>query len=78
MGYRLALPALAAAAFLAAPPAVAQQINFSTYVPANEQAVTQGFRPLFDKVAQETGGAFSAQILTAGQMFGPLDTLHGI
>lgn len=58
--------------------AAAEQINFSTYIPASERAVSLGFEPMFEAVAEATGGEVTAQILTAGQMFGPFDTLPGI
>lgn len=74
----LYVPAVALGTILAAGPAVAEQINFSTYIPASERAVVDGFVPLFNKVAEETNGALTVQIFTAGQMFGPTDTLPGI
>ena len=61
-----------------AAPTAAEQINFSTYIPASERAVAVGFEPLFKAVSEATGGELTAQILTAGQMFGPFDTLPGI
>jgi len=74
----VSLLALGAAMGVSASVASAEQINFSTYIPASERAIVDGFIPLFDKVAEETNGALTVQIFTAGQMFGPVDTLPGI
>lgn len=66
------------ALIIGATSASAELYNFSTYVPASEVAVTDGILPLFAAVSEDTGGEFEAQLFTAGQMFGPLDTLPGI
>lgn len=58
--------------------ASAAEIFYNTPLPPNEPLVSAGLVPYFERVSKETNGALSARVMTAGQMFSPLETLNAI
>jgi len=67
-----------AAALMVSQGASAQQITYNLWSPPNGLEYKVGLVPYFKRVTEKTGGKFTAQIFTAGQMLGPLETLGGI
>jgi len=68
----------AAASLMLAGGAQAQQITYNLWNPPSAIEYKDGLVPYFKRVQEKTGGKFTAQIFTAGQMFGPMETLGGI
>ncbi|MBF9033242.1 hypothetical protein HKCCE2091_03240 [Rhodobacterales bacterium HKCCE2091] len=68
----------AAAAALAAAPALAEDYNYATFVPPQAANNVIALQPAFDAIAEETGGDVAIEIFAGGQLLGGADMLAGV
>ncbi|APZ50792.1 TRAP transporter substrate-binding protein DctP [Salipiger abyssi] len=61
-----------------AAPAQARELTYNSFLPAGEPVNSEGLVPFWERIEQDTGGAYSGRMFYAGQMFGPAEVLSGI
>lgn len=58
--------------------AQARELTYNSFLPAGEPVNSQGMVPFWERIAEDTGGAYTGKMFYAGQMFGPTEVLEGI
>nr|WP_319249123.1 TRAP transporter substrate-binding protein DctP [uncultured Celeribacter sp.] len=56
----------------------ATELTYNSFLPAGEPVNSMGIVPFWERIEEDTDGAYSGRMFYAGQMFGPGEILSGI